>query len=55
MYVRNHYLAMFYVSLNVIVRALPFEKAVAPQPSGLSILSRALSDDFISSVYEQCN
>jgi len=44
MYINNHCLAMFYVSFNVTLRALSFETTIVPQPSGLSVLIRALSN-----------
>jgi len=45
MHVSNHCLALFYVSLNVLLRVLSFRIAVAPQPLGFSVLIRLLSND----------
>ena len=45
MYASNHYLAMIYVSFNVMLRALSFETAVVPEPTGLSVLIKVLSND----------
>ena len=49
MYVSNHYLAMFYVNLNVLLEALSFGTKVVPQPSGFLFLIRVLIND-----YEHC-
>ena len=45
MYVSNDCLAMFSVSLNVILRAFSFKMAVTPCPSDLSDLIRILSNN----------
>ena len=45
MYGSNRFLAMFYVSLNVLLRALSFGTTLASKPSSLSVLIRVLSND----------
>ena len=46
MYVNNYCSAMFYVSLNVLLRALSFGTTIMPQQSDYSILFRVLSNDY---------
>jgi len=43
MYVCYHGLAMFYVSLNVLFRALSFGLVVAPQLSGSLVLIKVVT------------
>ena len=50
MYDSNHCLAMFYISLNMLLRALSSRTMVAPQPSGLLVLIKDLKTVFMNSI-----
>jgi len=45
MYDSNHYLIMFYVSLNVLLETLSFRMTIAFQPLGLLFLIKTVIKD----------